>query len=332
MFKNSSVINRTQVVNILATYQFLVGGNNIVVAVEANNLIDVKHFLLTRVQGTSASLNGQTDYPVSSITINDGNAVRTTYFDYNLTTATIDPSGNTAQYNEVTVSPDNNVTKPYGSTKTFFYNGLITTGGYLPSIRLTGLPYSTIVLDKNGNTVSNQSITYFAFSKEINNATGNQIETGYFIRPINTYSTIDGITSSTYSDYDITTGILKSNTQYNLNSKGTSNTISTYYTYFWEKYDPTKSLNIINPVIQTKSTITTPSGTQTATVSATTWKKWGTNAIWAPHKSYAWKRTGSSDFDFTNWSNTGEPPTDWIKASEINSIDVKGNISQITTR
>ncbi|HEX6430244.1 MAG TPA: hypothetical protein VF008_21280, partial [Niastella sp.] len=125
-------------------------------------------------------------------------------------------------------------------------------------------------------------------------------------------------------------GLVWQSTVYNHNSKG--NHVTTNYKYFWEQYDPARSTNILSPIIQTKKTITTPSSGQVVTgVTAVTWKNW--NNVFAPHKTYQWKRTGSTtDFDFTNWSGTGEPAVDWIKTSQVDVMDAAGNIIQVTNR
>ena len=145
-------------------------------------------------------------------------------------------------------------------------------------------------------------------------------------------------TISTHS-YDPNTGMVNMTQTYNYDSKndinnlgGTNYTI-TRYKYFWEQYDTFKSLNILSPVIQTKQEYVNSASNKVLSASATTWKTWGANNTWAPHKSYIWKRTGTStDFDFTNWSRIGEPPADWIKTSEINTIDAKGNVIQVTSK
>jgi len=115
---------------------------------------------------------------------------------------------------------------------------------------------------------------------------------------------------------------------YDFNSK--QNQTTTTYKYFWEQYDPTRSTNILSPVIQTKKSITTASGPVTTDVMAVTWKSW--NNVFGQHKTYQWKKTGSPDFDFTNWSNTGEPAADWIKLSQIDAVDASGNVIQVTNR
>jgi hypothetical protein len=54
--------------------------------------------------------------------------------------------------------------------------------------------------------------------------------------------------------------------------------------------------------------------------------------VFAPHKNYQWKKAGTADFDFTNWSGTGEPSANWIKVSQVDALDATGNVIQVTNR
>jgi hypothetical protein len=82
-------------------------------------------------------------------------------------------------------------------------------------------------------------------------------------------------------------------------------------------------------VIQTTQTVYANNVPTVVGVSATTWRSW--NNVFAPHKTYQWKRTGPSDFNFTTWSEAGEPTADWIKVSQIDAIDTQGNVVQTST-
>src|SRR5690606_26947662 len=145
-------------------------------------------------------------------------------------------------------------------------------------------------------------------------------------RPTETRTVQDGVETVTANNYDLNTGLVTHSIVSNYDSKNTMAII--YYKYFWEQYDPTRSLNVLSPVIQVKKSITS-GGVQTVTESsANTWKQW--NNIYAPHKSYTWKNTGSPDFNFSAWSGTGEPTADWYKQSEYNSLSNKGHVLQAT--
>lgn len=300
--------------------------------------ITLTRFIKDNINGTL------TDYPVTLITINDGSANQYTSLDYNASTAVLDASGNTAQYNEVTVMPGCNAcqvtspTKPYGSTKTFFYNGLSSAElgvAYMPvDLRWTGFPYKVDTYNATGMLVASAVTSYSTFTKTLNNDAGELIELAAFVRPTEVNSTEyisaqDAITTRSVDNYNENTGLIESRQTFDYDSKGgTTDQILTRYKYFWEQYDPTRQLNILTPVIQTKESIR-KGGTETIlTVSATTWKTWGT--VWGPHKTYQWKRSGASDFNFTSWNGTGEPAGDWLKLSQVDNVDNIGNVLQVS--
>ncbi|HLG41526.1 MAG TPA: hypothetical protein VI461_17730, partial [Chitinophagaceae bacterium] len=128
-----------------------------------------------------ALAGSQTDFPVTLITTNDG--ISNSYFtiDYNTATASVDPSGTIAQYNEVTEIQGSSLAsnKPYGYTKTFFYNGLtdIELGvPYMPvDLLWNGLPYKKEIYDKNNLLKAHEKTTFQTFSKNIQNDLGTQV-------------------------------------------------------------------------------------------------------------------------------------------------------------
>ncbi len=313
-------------------------------------------------------INGnQLDYPVTRVEEIDGSNFTTTYIGYDNSTATYDISGSVARYNKVIVSNSgypllknsdgigyDPLSIPNGYTENYFNNGLSfnninETLEYafkygLINQKQIGLQYKTKVFDNKNSLVASTEILNESFSRPINNNLGDQIDIGYYVRPTEVLNITDGINYDQKNFYNYDTGMVYKTIQNKHDSKEEyypkgpdltitfDHTLETYYTYFWEKYDPSNNFNILSPVIQTKSVFSSFPLTVKAVVNATTWKTWGPNNTWAPHKSYTSKNTEDSNFDFTNWSGTGEPATYWIKVSEVNSMDSKGNISQITTR
>ena len=106
----------------------------------------------------------------------------------------------------------------------------------------------------------------------------------------------------------------------------------TNYGYLTEaEYPDLYSKNIIGmPVTVTTSILEseTDNDPYVSGVTATTWKDWG-SGTWAPHKTYAWKGTGSSFFNHAQWSGNSEPPTqNWMKTSEITARNTHGAVSE----
>lgn len=277
----------------------------------------------------------QIDHPVSAIIVddghtdNDGITERYTSFEFNASKATVDATGIVAQYNEVKVVPgsiDPSVT-PYGYTKQYFFNGLTSAElGIDPmttDIRWMGLTYETRVYE-NGNAepVSLTMSTYSNFSRNLLNNQGLKVDVAYYVRPHNTFSTADGVTTTfTNQNYDVNTGFVKRT------YRGVGGALTYGFsefnelTYWWEVYDPQRAMNLLTPVIQTKRGL----NFDVVESSATRWKNWPCTVCpsgTAPGilDSYTWKRTGSHDF--TAWNEAASVPNDWRLKT---SVKVNGN-------
>ena len=116
----------------------------------------------------------QYDFPVTGITVYDGNQYLNTSFDYDGGTATIDPTGNIAQYYKITVIPGSNLVsnKPNGYTENYFNNGLSSvelneSTFFSSDLKQIGVPYRTKIFDSNNNLVSTTENIYQTFTKII---------------------------------------------------------------------------------------------------------------------------------------------------------------------
>lgn len=261
---------------------------------------------------------------------NDGATTRYTNYVYDWTTASVDPTGFTPQFNKVTRITDddsNPVTRPVGYTEAFYFNGLpsnmVSSGGEYPAIggnstttykKLTGLNYKGNVYDINNALVSHNASDWELIT--VNN--GDQP------RPVFTTQTQDNqmIKSSlTYSS----NGQLQTETEENI-SGGNFLTITNEYRYYWEIYDPTKSKNIIAPVVSQARKV---NGAYTE-ASVTKWKNWN-GTIPSPYQSFAWKHSGSTLFT-GYWLETDPTPPagNWKKLSTTNTVDVTRGLPKET--
>lgn len=275
------------------------------------------------------------DYPVTLITVNDGVTDTHTSIDYNAATATVDVTGSIAQYNEVTVILGSNSPgiTPYGYTKTFFYNGLSSFElgvSYMPvDIKWTGMVYKTEAFDNNNISVSVTTSSYISYSRDLVNNDGSQVDVGYYVRPYENITIVDGIEArSTNESYDVNTGLVKQTSV----RRGSSFVERNDFKYWWEIYDngaTPRALNLLSPVVQTKKVLTN----ETVAVSATRWKNWPCSLCSSGlspgiHDSYIWKKNGAEDF--TAW-NELDPvsATDW---KFVNSVKVndKGQVFEST--
>ena len=285
-------------------------------------------------------IGNQIDYPVRSVTTNDGSTNRITSIDYNFSTATIDPSGNYAQYNEVTVIPDGGTIEANsaGYTQTFFNNGLSNSDDnrieVATNLHWLGQPYRTSIYDKNGAMVSTQSSTYEVRSVALNNSSGTQVEVANYVRTSVVNKMLDGISRSLVYDYDYLTGLVRNEKTYKTTDLQTPvwnpfwpapiviPESSIEYTYWYEKYDIAKSKNLLSPVVQVSKAA---NGTYTE-AQVTRWKDWnafnasGSTAP-APYDNFTWK--GTNSYLFTAWDASISPATltDWLFTGRIASRD-----------
>ncbi len=305
--------------------------NNTIVAKNASDLKNATTLELFRAVNKSA-LGALTDFPVTSIEIFDGYDYQYTSFMYNEATASYDPSGNVAQYNEVEMIPGSSdgVAKPLGATKNYFFNGLSnndllvdyptdfdSTNADNYYNLLKGLPYKTIVYNSSAAEVSSTTNYWKVYTRQLGNK-----EQGTLFRLTKTSNKVDGVEKIVENTYNAF-GLAATTKTYNHNWDGNLDTHTQTFKYWHEAYNTDLSENFFTPVIQT---ITQTNNTVTS-VTATTWKEWFT-AKWAPHKSYQWNGSGSSSFDFASWSGAGEPSTGWLKTSETTTMITEGAVLQ----
>lgn len=313
-------------------------GQNIIVTYPAGSLPNKTTLNLYYIQDYAIT-GQQQSYVVSKIEIDDLDSTTTnsiTVFHYESPTvnkATIDKTGTIAQFNKVTVIPAGNISDinyhPYGYTVNYFFNELPSseTNKAFPTgtntnaannyMLLTGMPYETDVYDNNNVLKSSIKNHWYIFSKDVNTTKC------YYTRLLQKDEMLDGITKTTENTYSDYYGVLKSQQIKNYNTNGVEEVLKTEYLYGMEvmPYYVTLQLqNRFTDVVQTK----TLNGSTVIGMSATTLKLF--NGVWAPHKSYARTVAGSTDFDFYNWSDTGEPLSDWLKTSEITNVDIRGQV------
>jgi hypothetical protein len=297
---------------------------------------NIKWLQLNRFVGDQIA-GKQVDYPVITITTDDGQQKVYTTYDYDFQTATVDPSGMVAQYHKVKVIPGSAIASstPAGYSEIYFYNGLLHPGEesmiHIPQIIWNGLPYITYSYNSSGIEVSKSTTFYHTFSKNIGDISSRHIDVGYYVRTSANILLKDDVETISLYEYDEKTGLVSYSTSSINTSQRVSNRTRVDYTYFWQKYDPNRERNILSPVVQTKKTIYKGMSLdgKVVEVGATTWKQW--NTVWSPYKSYRWLRTGSTNFDFANWSEASEPASDWKKVSQIDQMDTKGNVLETTT-
>ena len=261
----------------------------------SSEIADASQITIRRVVD-GKSTGTREDHPVASVTIDDGFQEQVTAFDYTPTSATYDPSGTVAQYNQVEtyVGGLGSNGKPlYGSTETFFFNGLpsdelpteaehpsgwyANTDDYLSL--LTGTPYRVRTLDYLGATVAEEETFYHVYTPPMNGGTA------YLARPRTSKSTRDGVLTTVTREFNDDNGYLEVEEVENSvphpdGSGALEHTTRTRYKYFQQGY-PAGPAHLESPVIEVETS------DSSLRWSVTTWKDWGNG--WAPHRTYVWK-------------------------------------------
>ncbi len=310
----------------ILTYRSLVG-NNMIVKWDGYGRYPDATKLLFYYAINEDVIGKQVDYPVNTIVLGSPNEQdQNVAFEYNFTTAAIDPTGSVAQYAEVSVALGTLVasSKPNGSTKTFFNNGLSTSddGGIsiTSDLRDVGNSYQTFVKDNANNIVASSSTMNLFETVPIYNSQGTKVDVAFWARPSVLGQSADGTGFTMIYTYDLASGQVRTQT------KIASATEVTEYVYWYEKYDPSKSRNLLSLPIQVSQKIN-GKYTESQVTRCKYWTAGLTGSTFpAPVDNYYWKRTGDLPNSFSAWDASLQPPSNW---QFVNSITKRDNFSGI---
>jgi len=278
----------------------------------------------------------QIDYPVVRVESFDGYQTTYTSYDYNTPTATIDPTGTVAQYDQIKVVPGSAtpLSNPYGYTIHYFFNGLPhgeSSVSYPPNDTYTnvrdyyslikGLPYKTEAYDDQDNLISSSTNYWTVFDKQLGVR-----DVGHYSRLMKTEQTLDNVTVSSVFDYHAETGLLNKTTETNSNSA----IRITQNTFAFEEYSDMEDNHMLSQVVQQTVYESSVSTANAHSSVVTTYKDWGSGK-WGVKKSYVWREDDPTKslpgFNFGSWSDGTEPTEpEWIRSGYIESRDSYGNI------
>ncbi|HVZ39357.1 MAG TPA: RHS repeat-associated core domain-containing protein [Candidatus Kapabacteria bacterium] len=263
-----------------------------------------------------------------------------TTFTFENAAATVNSSGTAPQFNKASVlgGTANPASAPNGTEITYFFNGLTGTGSEAPLLPYpvdaaqtnapasyslaAGTAYASVTLDTAGTTVRQGAQYWWITTLQLGT-----LAMGAYARLRQTSSTLAGVTATTQTAYSTFTGLPATATAYNYLADGSLAATASAFTYFWEKYDTARSLNLLTPVVQTVvSAITDPLGTPVTTVvgdSVITWKdNWGFGGgAWAPYQTF--RSTSAAAPAFDNW-NGGTPASGWLLTGTVTARDANG--------
>ncbi|MBS1912748.1 MAG: RHS repeat-associated core domain-containing protein [Bacteroidetes bacterium] len=292
-------------------------------------------------------LGTQTLPVVTQVTVDTGypqeagvNGPVITSYTFENAAATVNPAGTTPQFNKASVlgGTANPASAPNGTETTYFFNGLTGTGSEAPLMAYpvdaaqtnapasyslaAGTAYASVTLDTAGATVRQGAQYWWIATMQLGS-----LGMGAYTRLRQTTSTLAGVTATAQTAFSDLTGLPTTATAYNYLADGSLAATASTFTYFWQKYDPTRSLNLLTPVVETVvNAITDPLGTPVTTVvsdNVATWKDdWGFGGgKWAPYQTF--RSTSAAAPAFTNWSG-GTPASGWILTGTVTARDACG--------
>lgn len=264
--------------------------------------------------------------PISSWVVNRSLINNSTYqmYEYDLATATTDGSGMTPQFLKVTsfANSTGNNARPAGYTESYFLNGTLgdfsSEDWFSSSVgpnykRFLGMPYKLKVFNKDNAWISETRHDYQILTRGY----------GQFIRPLSVNVWQDGINVKKTFQFAVFNGQLRSESvmsRPNGNPLEVTDLVSNE-TYYWsEYYDPSNTRNILTlPAFTRKLT----SGSTQTEATAITYKNWGANSVPVPHRTYMWRKTTPTWFNW--WNETQTPPSaDWALMQTLTSVDGRG--------
>ncbi len=176
-----------------------------------------------------------------------------------------------------------------------------------------GSPYATFTYNSKGEVVDSGSYL-------IANNFYEPVAKGLYTRMLEKISMTKGLSDTLLFRHDPITGQVKQYTTYNYNSSGKRDSLRSTTTYWWEKYDPDRSLNLLTPVVQATDSM----NTAITSILVNTWKDWSNNnsGQWAPWENFTWEGSGSPDFP--NWTTNDSPDSDWLETDAISHRNTSG--------
>ncbi len=283
----------------------------------------------------------QAGYCVTGILAYNGYQSVITGYKYTASNATVDLTGLIPYFNQVTIIPGSELPSftTYGTTENYFFNGLTlnesplepypsdpaytnATGYYT---RMKGLLYTNRIKDSADILKSSTNYYWMVYQKTLGLS-----GVGLYTRLTKEVPMLDNIAGQIINSYSPDTGLVKETSTRNYNSAGVEELTVQQYKYFWEVYDPTRSLNLLVPIIQTTARTQQPAQSIDVItgITVTTWKStWGYGSgAWGPWQTFSALNASAT---FTEW-NGGDSDPAWLLTSAALSRTATGLVTLMT--
>lgn len=246
-----------------------------------------------------------------------------------------------ALYNKMSVTPQSTDEQKNGWIEYYFFNGLTpaetpelaypvddtTTNAPASYSLVQGCPYSVRVFPFGASPTgyTSEDVNYWWVFRK---ALGNKSQ-GYYLRVKRDDAQLDSVVTSYLHTYSDETGLVLNHVTNNVNASGVAEQLIESRRYFWEVYDPERSLNLFTPVIQTTWQTITQGSTTITGIEATTYQDdWGYGTgQWATYKTY--RALNDNPGAFQNWQpDQGDPTSGWLRTLTVNARTAQGLVQQ----
>lgn len=304
----------------------------------ANDLDSATTIYLHRYAGRAVQ-GPISDWPVSSITIDDGLSESfTTSYVQDTANAACDASGDVVKYFQSTVYPGGSAADPVnGSVVSCYLNGnAIVTGDDYYNM-LDGLLYSVTTRDAQGNSLSATQSSWNAYvqraSDPVDPAAPPRQLYGAYVLQTGQVAVSDGVTSSRVTQYApdgmafTYTGKPSSLTVQVMNGGGVRETDVQTSIYACEVYEASRVINDVSSVVVQASSSSGTTVTSAVTALASYATSWGSDVLaLAEQADLAWIG-GDSAFPFGTYQ-PGQVPAGWQCNTAVALRDATGAVLQ----
>lgn len=197
-----------------------------------------------------------TDFPVRSVTRDDGYSREVVTYTFDPETAALSPQGDVCKYYTVTVSKG--LEGRYGFSRHTFINGVgdRAPGNPVREAALDGQLLCTDMHDADGRIVA-RYLNDWSFVDRVQDIRDGAIYhlPGGYVQLRSTTRIVDGVTSTQSFDYDLCTGQVTETTTPVLNAVAMTETHRRCVMPGWQRYPQFGFLNILTPWVEIYSTV-----------------------------------------------------------------------------
>ncbi|MES2557599.1 MAG: RHS repeat-associated core domain-containing protein [Bacteroidota bacterium] len=236
------------------------------------------------------------DYCVDYTVFNGGYELNKTKYEFDIASATCDPSGSVFKYYKSRFYPgtDNAAVKPFGYTENSYFNGLSSANGQQnkkASALLDGQLIERKIYNSAGALLVSETMEMESFTSVTIGGTTYNLFGGY-TRCLKNSKVEDGLQKATNYVYEAAFGKLQLESFDNVTATGETETINKSYTYAFEAYPWFLSNNVIDVPLTDMNyiTIKAQSNKQLCTgASFQAYNEWISPtgvSVWCTNKSY----------------------------------------------